>query len=274
MLVTCVCSKKGRENASFFPLTVEYQERTFAAGKIPGGFFKREGRPSEKAILTARMIDRPIRPLFPSGMLNETQVVATILSVDDENDPDILALVGTSAALTISNIPFEGPIGAVRVGLVNDELVANPTFEEMDNSELDLVIVANETDVIMLEAGANEISEEKLVDAIKFGHENIKPVLKAQNELQGKCGRVKREDVTLTKVDPEVFEKVSKLATDKMKAILVMPDKSERMDALDDLKSEMIALEVEAGNDKAEADVKTAMSKLEKSCCQGYNHKH
>ena len=180
VLVTCVCSRESKASLGFFPLTVEYQEKTFAAGKIPGGFFKREGRPSEKAILTCRMIDRPIRPLFPSGMANEVQVVATVLSSDGENDSDVLALVGASTALTISDIPFNGPIGGLRVGMVNGEFVINPTFKEADESELDLVVVANDQSVIMLESGSNKISEEKMLEAIKFGHENLKPLIEIQ----------------------------------------------------------------------------------------------
>jgi len=246
VLVTCVCARKGREAADFFPLTVEYQEKTFAAGKIPGGFFKREGRPSEKAILTARMIDRPIRPLFPEGMLNETQVIATVLSIDDENDSDILALIGASAALTISDIPFDGPIGAVRVGLIDGAFVLNPTFEESQKSELDLIIVANEKDVLMLEAGANQMSEEKMVEAIKFGHDNLKPLIKLQEELRKKAGKSKREDITQIELNEELYEKIKGKVTDRFGDILSMPDKQQRMEALDMLRDELVQEEQEA----------------------------
>ena len=264
VLVTCVCARKGREAADFFPLTVEYQEKTFAAGKIPGGFFKREGRPSEKAILTARMIDRPIRPLFPEGMLNETQVIATVLSIDDENDSDILALIGASAALTISDIPFDGPIGAVRVGLIDGAFVLNPTFEESQKSELDLIIVANEKDVLMLEAGANQMSEEKMVEAIKFGHDNLKPLIKLQEELRKKAGKSKREDITQIELNEELYEKIKGKVTDRFGDILSMPDKQQRMEALDMLRDELVQEEQEAGSETPEQDVKTALGKLEK----------
>jgi polyribonucleotide nucleotidyltransferase len=264
VLVTSVCAKKGRENADFFPLTIEYQEKTFAAGKIPGGFFKREGRPSEKAILTSRMIDRPLRPLFPSGMLNETQVIATVLSLDEENDPDILAMIGASASLCISNIPFDGPIGAARVGLVKDEFVINPTFEEREDSSLDLVIVANESDVIMLEAGAEEISEERLIEAIKFGHDGIKPVIEAQKAFMAECGQPKREDITVAGMNEEFYDRVRGDVLSKMKEALLIKGKQDRAAALDTIKKDLILKETEAGNESAETEVKQVMGKVEK----------
>ena len=208
VLVTCCCAKQAREDMDFFPLTVEYQEKSFAAGKIPGGFFKREGRPSEKSILTSRMIDRPIRPLFPKGMLNEVQVVATVLSYDGQNDPDVLALTGASCALMLSEIPFEGPIAGARVGLVDDNFVLDPTVEEMTKSTLDLILVANEESVVMLEAGGAGIPEDKMLAAIKFGHDNVKPILALQKELREKAGKPKREDVTLSKVNDELASKI------------------------------------------------------------------
>ena len=264
VLVTCVCARKGREKADFFPLTVEYQEKTFAAGKIPGGFFKREGRPSEKAILTARMIDRPIRPLFPEGMLNETQVVATVLSIDDKSDPDILALIGASAALTISNIPFDGPLGAVRVGIIDDQFVLNPTFEEREKSGLDLVIVANEEDVVMLEAGADQISEERMTEAIKFGHEGLKPLIEAQKRFREAVGKPKREDISRVEVDLELYNKIREKVTDRFNRILLMSDKQQRMEALDLLRGELIEQEIKGGNESPEQAVKAALGKLEK----------
>jgi len=264
VLVTCVCARKGREAASFFPLTVEYQEKTFAAGKIPGGFFKREGRPSEKAILTARMIDRPIRPLFPEGMLNETQVIATVLSIDDKNDSDILAIIGASAALTISDIPFDGPIAAARVGFVDGQFVLNPTFEEMEKSELDLIITANEEDVIMLEAEADQFPEEKMIEAIRFGHESIKPLIALQKELRKKEGKPKREDVTRVELNEELYHKIKDKVTGRLNEILAMPDKQQRMEALDMLNNELVEKEIEEGNESPELDVKTVIGKLEK----------
>ena len=266
VLVTAVCSREAREGIDFFPLTVEYKEKTFAAGRIPGGFFKREGRPTEREILTCRMIDRPIRPLFPEGMSNEVQITATVLSSDGKNDSETLALVGASAALGISDIPFNGPIGAVRVGLINDEFVANPTYQEMDESEIDFVIVANEKSVIMLEAGANKISEEKAIEAIKFGHESLKPLLEVQNELVKKAGKEKRTDITFLEIDEEFYKKIESASKDKLKEILQLPEKKQRIEGLEALKKEL--LEAEEGAEE-EGDIglklKTALEKVEKN---------
>ncbi|MFQ5952136.1 MAG: polyribonucleotide nucleotidyltransferase [Candidatus Omnitrophota bacterium] len=270
VLVTCVCSRKPRESMGFFPLTVEYQEKTFAAGKIPGGFFKREGRPSEKAILTCRMIDRPIRPLFPSGMANEVQVVATVLSSDGKNDSDMLALVGASAALSISDIPFNGPIGALRVGLVGGEFILNPAFKEMNESELDLVVVANEGSVIMLEAGSDKISEEKMLEAIKFGHESLKPLIEIQKELSKKIGKKKREDITIAEVNEELYEKFKKKTPDELKVILQLPSKQQRTEGLDLLEKKLVEDEGGAGDEEMEMNVRLALAKVEKEVVRDY----
>jgi len=168
VLVTAVGSQSARENAGFFPLTVEYQERTYAAGKIPGGFFKREGKPSEKEVLTSRLIDRPIRPLFPEGMLNEVQVMAIVLSSDSENDSDILAMIGTSAALTLSDVPFNGPTGSVRVGRVDGKFILNPTFQELTSSDLDIVLSGTKDKMLMIESASNELDEKDILDAMHF----------------------------------------------------------------------------------------------------------
>ena len=264
VLVTAVCAKKARESVDFFPLTVEYQEKTFAAGKIPGGFFKREGRPSEKAILTSRMIDRPIRPLFPKGMMNEVQVIATVLSLDSENDADMLALIGASAALSISDIPFNGPIGAVRVGLINDQFVLNPTFKEMAESVLDLVVVANDESVVMLEAGADRISEKKMLEAIEFAQENIKPIIKLQRELAEKAGKPKREDITCAEINEELYARLKDRASGKMGKIMHITDKESRMEAFDILEQEQIDAEVAENGEVTEQDVKSALSTLQK----------
>jgi len=173
VLCTAVGAKKPREGIDFFPLTVNYQEKTFAAGKIPGGFFKREGRPTEKEVLTSRLIDRPIRPLFADGFRNETQIVATTLSHDLENDPDIVAMIGTSAALTISGIPFLGPIAAARVGYIDGQYVLNPRLEDMANSKLDLVVAGTAEGVLMVESEAHELSEEVMLGAVMFGFEQF-----------------------------------------------------------------------------------------------------
>ncbi len=183
VLATAVAESSPRPGLDFFPLTVNYQEKTFAAGKIPGGFFKREGRPSEKETLTSRLIDRPIRPLFVKGFKNETQVILTVLSHDLENDPDIVALVGASAALTISGLPFMGPIGAARVGMIDGEYVLNPVQDDMPNTDLDLVVAGTRDHVMMVESEANELSEEQMLGAVNFGHEHFRPVIDAIVEL-------------------------------------------------------------------------------------------
>ncbi|HEV2189489.1 MAG TPA: polyribonucleotide nucleotidyltransferase [Stellaceae bacterium] len=189
VLCTAVAAKTQRAGQDFFPLTVNYQEKTFAAGKIPGGFFKREGRPSEKETLVSRLIDRPIRPLFVPGFLNETQVVCTVLSHDLENDPDIVAMVGASAALTISGIPFMGPIGGARVGYVDGKYVLNPTAADLERSELDLVVAGTQQGVLMVESEAQELSEETMLGAVTFGHKNFQPVIEAIIELAETCAK-------------------------------------------------------------------------------------
>lgn len=186
VLVTVTASKTIREGIDFFPLVVDYQEMAYAAGKIPGGFFKREGRPSEKEILTARLIDRPLRPLFPKGFYHDVQIVATVLSADQENDPDVLAICGASAALELSNIPFQGPIAGVRVGRVDGRWVCNPTLTQLQESEMNLVVAGSREGVVMVEGGGREISEENLIEAIFFGHQSLQPILNLQNELKAK----------------------------------------------------------------------------------------
>ncbi|MFH1846252.1 MAG: polyribonucleotide nucleotidyltransferase [Candidatus Omnitrophota bacterium] len=264
VLVTCVCSHQANEKMGFFPLVVEYKEKTFAAGKIPGGFFKREGRPTEKEILTSRMIDRPIRPLFPDGMINEVQIIATVLSSDGENDSDILALIGASAALTISDIPFNGPIGGVRVGMIDDQLVINPTFTELGKSELDLVVVANEESVIMLEAGADKISEEKVLESIKFGHKAIGALVEAQKQLQKKSGKAKREDVTVVQASDELYQKIKKKAADKLTEIIQLPSKQQRIEGKELLKKQLIEEEPSGDEEDLKADMELVLSKIEK----------
>jgi len=189
VLCTAVAARAAKPGIDFFPLTVNYQEKTFAAGKIPGGFFKREGRPSEKETLTSRLIDRPIRPLFASGFRNETQIVCTVLSHDLENDPDVIAMVGTSAALTLSGIPFLGPIGGARVGYINGEYVLNPQLDEMPNSKLDMVVAGTADAVLMVESEANELSEEVMLGAVMFAHRSFQPVIQAIIELAEQCAK-------------------------------------------------------------------------------------
>src|SRR5215831_9604401 len=193
VIVAAVGAPKAKEGQDFFPLTVDYREKAAAAGKFPGGYFKREGRPTEKEILTSRLIDRPIRPLFPKGWYNEVQVQSIVLSADGENDPDMLALVGASSALMVSDIPWAGPLGACRVARINGQFVANPTHGQMVDSDLDLVYVGNEHDIVMYEGSAKEITEADFNAALKFGHDSIQPMIAAQKELASKSGKKKRE---------------------------------------------------------------------------------
>jgi polyribonucleotide nucleotidyltransferase len=195
VLATAVANADPREGIDFFPLTVDYREYTYAGGRIPGGFIKREGRPSEREILTSRQIDRPVRPLFPDGFRCETQVIAFVLSADTENDPDVLGINGASCSLTISDIPFNGPIGAVRVGLVNGQFIINPTYTEMRDSLVNIMVVGTSEGIVMIESGAKEVKEETVVDAIEFGHAEIKKICAAINELRVKVGKPKREVV-------------------------------------------------------------------------------
>ena len=263
ILVTACCSKELRKGIDFFPLTIEYQEKTYAAGRIPGGYFKREGRPTEKEILTARLIDRPVRPLFPKGFKNEVQVFAIVLSSDGENDSDVPAIIGASTALTISDIPFLGPVGAVRVGLVNDQLVANPTFEELETSTLNLVAVGLKDKIIMLEAGASEISEEKMLEAISFAQEYINEAIAIQEELRKKCGKEKRQ-VEIKVVSEDLYKKVRVLSIKEFEKINSAPVKKQREEALDILSKEIIA-KLKAEDEALEdADIKNALSQVEK----------
>ncbi|HEY4344871.1 MAG TPA: polyribonucleotide nucleotidyltransferase, partial [Parvibaculum sp.] len=193
VLATVVAAKSAKDGIDFLPLTVDYQEKTYAAGRIPGGYFKREGRPTEKETLVSRLIDRPIRPLFADGWRNETQVIVTVLSHDMENDPDILALVASSAALTLSGAPFMGPIGAARVGFINDEYVLNPTLDEMADTNLDLVVAGTADAVLMVESEAKELNEDVMLGAVMFGHRHFQPVIAAIIELAEKAAKEPRE---------------------------------------------------------------------------------
>src|SRR6186997_1045099 len=193
VLATVVAAKTPREGVDFLPLTVDYQEKYYAAGRIPGGYFKREGRPTEKETLVSRLIDRPIRPLFADGWRNETQVIVTTLSHDLENDPDILALVASSAALTLSGAPFMGPIGAARVGFIGGEYVLNPLIDEMQESELDLVVAGTSDAVLMVESEAKELSEDVMLGAVMFGHKHFQPVIEAIIRLAEKAAKEPRD---------------------------------------------------------------------------------
>ena len=207
VLATAVANQEPREGIDFFPLTVDYREYTYAGGRIPGGFIKREGRPSEREILTSRQIDRPIRPLFPEGFRNETQVIAFVLSADTENDPDVLGINGASCALTLSDIPFQGPVGAVRVGLVDGQFVINPSYEEMRNGLLRLMVVGTSEGIVMIEAGASQVQEQTIVDAIEFGHAEIKKICAAINDLRERVGKPKRA-FTAPEIDQAYYKQL------------------------------------------------------------------
>lgn len=227
ILATAVASKEPVEDRGFFPLSVEYREKSYAAGKIPGGFFKREGRPHEKEILSSRLIDRPIRPLFPEGFIHEIQIVVSVLSSDKENDSDVLGLIGASSALAISNIPFDGPIAAVRVGRINNEFVVNPTFTQLESSDIDIIIAASDQAIAMVEGETKEISEEELLNALEFGHEEIKKIIKLQQDIVDEVGREKIE-VNPVEIDENLVSEVKNLALPKLSDALNITDKSER----------------------------------------------
>ncbi|MGD0259429.1 MAG: polyribonucleotide nucleotidyltransferase [Verrucomicrobiota bacterium] len=231
VIVAAVAATKAKEGQDFFPLTVDYREKAAAAGKFPGGYFKREGRPTEKEILTSRLIDRPIRPLFPKGWYNEVQVQSIVLSADGENDPDMLAVVGASTALMISDIPWAGPLGAVRVGRVNGQFVANPTHSQMLESDLDLVYVGNESDMVMYEGSAKEVSEADFNAALKFGQEAIQPAIAVQKDLAARVGKPKRQ-ITLNIVPEEILNEAKTLAGDRIVAALLTPGKLAREGAV------------------------------------------
>jgi polyribonucleotide nucleotidyltransferase len=245
VLCTAVANKTPRPGVDFFPLTVNYQEKTFAAGKIPGGFFKREGRPSEKETLVSRLIDRPIRPLFAEGFRNETQVVATVLSHDMENDPDIVALVGASAALTISGIPFMGPIGAARVGYIDGQFRLNPQVDEMSTSDLDLVVAGTQEGVLMVESEAKELPEDVMLGAVMFGHQQFQPVINAIIELAERCAK---EPWPMPEVPAEVKSVTDKLKAavwDELRAAYTETVKQQRYEKIGEVKKKALALVAE-----------------------------
>ncbi|MDQ7841610.1 MAG: polyribonucleotide nucleotidyltransferase [bacterium] len=241
VLVTATMSDTLREGIDFFPLTCDFEEKMYAAGKIPGGFFKREGRPGERAILTSRLIDRPLRPLFPKGFRNDVQIVATVLSTDQENDPGIAAVNGASAALVLSGIPFGGPIGAVRMGLIDGNLVVNPTLRQVEEqSHLDLIVAGTEDAIIMVEAGANEVPESVLIEAITRAHAEIRRIVTAQRELAAAAGKPPRVP-SLVKHDPEMEEAVRSAALPLVREALASPEKLAREDALRAVQTEVTA---------------------------------
>jgi polyribonucleotide nucleotidyltransferase len=266
VLVTVVAQKTADPGKDFFPLTVNYQEKFYAAGRIPGGFFKREGRPTEKETLTSRLIDRPIRPLFPKGFLNEVQVIATMMSSNPEVDGDIPSLIGTSAALALSGIPFNGPVGAARVGYIGGQYKLNPTSSELENSDLDLVVAGTENAVLMVESEAKLLSEEVMLGAVMFGHKAMQAVVQAVRELAAEA-KVQPWTWEAPKMDSALLDKVTASASAGLKAAYAIADKMQRRDAAAAAKEATVAALCVEGDDSApsKGDVGDALYKLEKS---------
>jgi polyribonucleotide nucleotidyltransferase len=264
VLVTAVAAKELKLDTDFFPLTVDYQERTFAAGKIPGGFFKREGRPSEKEILTCRLIDRSIRPLFSEGLRCETQIIATVLSADRENDPDVVAMLGTSAALHVSDIPFNGPLAGVRVGRVNGQWIVNPTQSQLPESDTDIFLSGSRDAIVMVEGGARVVPEDEILEALFTGHQAIQPLLDIQEEIRAAIGKPKRQ-VPLAELDAALARRVEELALARLREAMAIPEKLERYKRIGEVKSEAVnqALELFPAREK---DVKGAFDELKRKC--------
>ncbi len=265
VLVTVCTSDEPREGINFLPLTIDYEERLYAAGKIPGGFIRREGRPSQEATLASRQTDRPIRPLLPKEWRNDIQIIITVLSADQENDPDILAVIGGSAALSISEVPFEGPIGAVHIGYINDELILNPTLAQLEDSQLDMVVVSTKEAIVMVEAGAREAPEDIVLKAIELGHETNQGIIKLQEQLQQACGKPKLE-APVSEVNPETLATIAPIVDDKLAPALKQPEKSQREDALSSLKKELVESFCETF---AEEDIIKALESRTKSEIRG-----
>ncbi len=266
VLVTTVARKEAKPGQPFFPLTVNYQEKTYAAGKIPGGFFKREGRPSEKETLTSRLIDRPLRPLFPKGFMNEVQIIATVVSMNPDIDPDIPAIIGASASVVLTGAPFAGPIGGARVGYINGEYVLNPTNTQLEESSLDLVVAGTADAVLMVESEADQLSEEVMLGAVMFGHEQSQVVIKAINELKAEVGTVDWE-WQAPEVDNSLADAVAAAATADLTAAYAITEKQSRYERVGEIKSALIADLAAEGNEQgwSDADVAGAFGKLESS---------
>ncbi len=263
VLVTAVAAKDAARDLDFFPLTVDYQEKTFAAGKIPGGFFKREGRPSEKEILTCRLIDRSIRPLFPHGMRCETQIIATVLSVDKENDPDMVAMLGASLALEISDIPFHGPLAGVRVGRVRGQWVINPTKSELQESDVDIFLSGTRDAIMMVEGGAQILPENEILEGLFRGHEAIQSLLDVQEEIKREVGKSKRS-LPVVEKDQGLVHRLEELARDKIYQAISISDKLERYKRLDEVRSEVFS-QAAAEYPEREKEVKTVFEELRKN---------
>ena len=263
VMVTAVSQTNMREGQDWFPLSVEYKEKAAAAGRFPGGYFKREGRPTEKEILTCRMTDRPLRPLFPKGYFYDTQVISLLLSADMVNDSDIPSMNGASAALCMSDIPFAGPIAAVRVGLVDGQFIANPTFEQRESSTLDLVYAGLRDKVIMIEGAGNEVPDSKFKEALSFAHDAIQPILDAQEELVKRCGKEKR-DPDLLLVNQEILDIAYEVAGGRIEEVLYIPQKVERGNAVSALREEVEEKVLERFPDAGEFEINQAFDFMQK----------
>lgn len=262
VLVTVCTSDQPREGVDFLPLTIDYEERLYAAGKIPGGFIRREGRPSQEAILACRLTDRPLRPLLPKDWRRDIQVIVTVLSADQENAPDILAVIGGSAVLSISEVPFAGPVSAVHVGYIDDEMVLNPTLAQLEDSRLDLVVVSTRESIVMVEAGAREVSEDTILQAIEFGHQANQPIIELQEQLRQACGKPKLEVPTVP-AGLELESAVSESIGDRLDRALTEPDKIKRNQVLDGLRKELIERLAESFPEKNIASAFEAKLKTE-----------
>ncbi|MGZ3603457.1 MAG: polyribonucleotide nucleotidyltransferase [Thermodesulfobacteriota bacterium] len=260
VLVTAVASDKKREGLDFIPLTVNYLEMTYAAGRIPGGFFKREGRPSDRETLISRFIDRPLRPLFPKGFQNEIQIIATVLSADQDNDPSILGMIGASSALSLSDIPFGGPIAGAKVGRIDGEFVLNPTHEEMELSDIDLFVAGSEDAIIMVEGSAKEVKEEEILEAILFGHQSLKPVIDLQKKMKAALAVSPRE-FELRKPEETLYERVSALAQEKLMETFQITEKGKRKERLEEI-LELTLQELGAEDEPAQKVVKVAFEEI------------
>jgi polyribonucleotide nucleotidyltransferase len=267
LLVTAVASKQPREGIDFFPLTCDYEEKLYAAGRIPGSFPRREGRPSEAATLASRMIDRPMRPLFPKDFRNDVQIIATVLSADQEQDPTTLAVTGASLALQISGIPHGGPVGCVRVGMIDGRLLVNPTLQQLGESDLDLVVAGTEDAIIMVEAGAQQVPEETMMQALRLGHDEVRKLVQFQREVRQAVGK---PPITYTpaSVDVDVAAAVHELVASRIAEAARNADKAAREQAIDGLKNEVMAT-LEARFPEAKGDIAKAFESELKKAVRG-----
>ena len=260
VLVTAVTSDNKREGIDFLPLTVNYLEMTYAAGKIPGGFFKREGRPSDHETLISRFIDRPLRPLFPKGFQNEIQIISTVLSADQDNDPSILGMIGASAALTLSDIPFDGPIAGAKVGRIDGEYVLNPTHDELELSDIDLFVAGSEEAIIMVEGSAKEVKEKEVLEAILFAHQSLKPVIQLQREMRSMAGVIPR-DYDLQKPEVAIYEKVKALSQENLKDAFHIKEKAKRKEYLEEIFQSMLQ-ELGAEDETSQKMIRYALEEI------------